>query len=179
MAPQQAADHRLEFFLGVDERVGAAHDARLVGKVDAVDGARRRRHVESQEAGAAGPAGWLAGEGRGERLGLGDDEVVGPIAERNLDERRRVGVDVEQIGDDAADATKRPVRILLGLPKDLFGARGEAFQAAFEFFEDDRPLAGAGEPAFEVGDEFVERRDLAAVGGELGLSPLELLRRLL
>ena len=55
------------------------------------------------------------------RPGGGDDDELRELAERNVDQRRRVDVDVEQIGDDAANVAVGAVRFAVGPQRALRG----------------------------------------------------------
>ena len=114
-ATEQPLDERHEFGGGFDEAIGPAHHARLRWLRSTLGRrfAAARHVVEPQEADAAGDAERLFVEPIEEPAGRGDDDVLRELAERDVDQRRGIDVDVEQIGHHAADFAVGPVRIVL------------------------------------------------------------------
>ena len=174
-AAEQPFDERDELGRGFDKAIGPAHHARLLAEI----GTRRRlaaprQIVEAQESDAAGDAERLFVEPIEQPPRRGDDDELRELAQRDVDQRRRVDVDVEQIGDDAADFAVRAVRFALGGKQHFADARVEAFEPLVELGEHVDPFAGPRELAFELAMLLVDANHFAPQRGEPAFAGLEL-----
>jgi hypothetical protein len=83
--------------------------------------------------------------------------MMGAVAEGDFNERSGIGVNMQEVGDDAANGAEWPVSLLSRQAENMFGARSQAFQADFEFLEHRNALIGADNAAFQLGGVFDER----------------------
>ena len=161
--PSSRRAKRLIFGCRFDESVGPAHHARLGRQVDVVE---RRQQVAGCRAaesrrGRRRVSGWPL-QPLEQSVGRREHDELRPLAERHFHQRRRIDVDVKQIGHHAAHLAERSVWDPRAAIASTSCTPPSRPSSRFQLGQHGDPLANPRELAFHAAMLLVGARQFAA-----------------
>jgi hypothetical protein len=157
-APQQSPRKRHDLRPALHKSICPTHHAWLVRQIHLVERCQQLPAVERQESNA--PA-------HGERLVVQvfeqlpnsrHDHVLRPLTQRYFHKRRRIDINMKQVGDNPARFSERPLRFLVRPPQSFLYAAGQTFQAMFQLGKHSNSLTRTSQRSLQLAKLLVRPR---------------------